>query len=136
MLSLLMGMSRIFKVLKVTRLQYQYKISQKRSISKKKLHADKHQKFYKLALLLLMEVAKYIQSTQNMKLVIFCNILRKNCRNSFCILLWSKTFSYFTGVIRSCSFVTCFIQGDQRKNSATKFSPAIWDIFIWKYLLL
>ena len=35
------------------------------------LHADEHQSFYKLGLLFLMEVARYVQSTQNRKLVIF-----------------------------------------------------------------
>ena len=35
------------------------------------LHADKHQSFYKLGLLFLMEVTKHVQSTQNRKLAIF-----------------------------------------------------------------
>ena len=35
------------------------------------LHGDKLNKFYKLALLLLMEVARHVQSIQNRKLVIF-----------------------------------------------------------------
>ena len=35
------------------------------------LHADKHQSFYKLALLFLMEMARHVQRIQNMKLVIF-----------------------------------------------------------------
>ena len=35
------------------------------------LHADEHQRFYKLGLLFLMEVARYVQSTQNRTLVIF-----------------------------------------------------------------
>ena len=35
------------------------------------LHSDEHQSFEKLGLLFLMEVARYIQSTQNRKLVIF-----------------------------------------------------------------
>ena len=34
------------------------------------LHADE-QSFYKLGLLFLMEVARYVESTQNRKLVIF-----------------------------------------------------------------
>ena len=42
------------------------------------LHADKHQSFYNLALLFLMEVARHVQSTQNTKLVIFFNIFRKS----------------------------------------------------------
>ena len=35
------------------------------------MHADKHQHFYKLPLLFLMEVDRHVQSTQNRKLVIF-----------------------------------------------------------------
>ena len=40
------------------------------------LHADKHQSFfYKLALLFLMEVAKYVHSNQNRKLLMFLQYL-------------------------------------------------------------
>ena len=39
------------------------------------LHADEHQSFYKLGLLFLMEVARYVQSTQNKMLVIFLQIM-------------------------------------------------------------
>ena len=51
------------------------------------MHADEHQSFYKLGLLFLMEVARYVQSTQNRKLVIFlqrvlqlllCSIVMQN----------------------------------------------------------
>ena len=41
------------------------------------LHADKHQNFYKLALLFLMEVARHVQSTQNRKFKIFLQYLKK-----------------------------------------------------------
>ena len=40
------------------------------------LHSDKHQSFYKLALSLLMEVARHVQSTQNRKLVIFLQYIK------------------------------------------------------------
>ena len=39
------------------------------------LHADEHQSFYMLGLLFLMEVARYVQSTQNKMLVIFLQIM-------------------------------------------------------------
>ena len=55
------------------------------------MHADEHQTFYKLGLLFLIEVARYVLSTQN----------RKQCCSYFCVLLWCKTFRYFTG-IQSC----------------------------------
>ena len=41
------------------------------------LHADEDQNFYKLALWFLMEVARHVQSTQNRKLVIFLQYLKK-----------------------------------------------------------
>ena len=37
----------------------------------------------------------------------FCNILRKKYSNCFCVVLWYKTFRYFTWV-QSCFFVTFF----------------------------
>ena len=64
--------SSILKVLKVISLQYLYNIS-KKEVRKRVhfLHAGEHQSFYKLGLLFLMEVARYVQRTQNRKLVIF-----------------------------------------------------------------
>ena len=41
------------------------------------LHVDKDQSFYKLALLFLMEMVRHVQSTQNRKLVIFLQYLKK-----------------------------------------------------------
>ena len=52
--------------------------------------------FYKLGLLFLMEVARYVQSTQNRKLVIFC------------VLLWCKTFRCFMGV-QPCLLLLVFL---------------------------
>ena len=60
------------------------------------LHADQHQSFYKLALSLLMKVARHVQSAQNRKLL-RCWQYRKKCFNYFCVPLWCKTFRYFTG---------------------------------------
>ena len=63
----------ILKALKVTSLQYLYSISKEKEARDGVylLHADKHQIFYKLALSFFMEMARYVQSTQNRKLVIF-----------------------------------------------------------------
>ena len=63
----------ILKALKGTSLQYLYSISKKKEASDGVylLHADKHQSFYKLALSFFMEMARYVQSTQNRNLVIF-----------------------------------------------------------------
>ena len=41
------------------------------------LHTDKHQSFYKLALLFLMGVARHVYSTRNRKFVIFLQNIKK-----------------------------------------------------------
>ena len=80
--------SSIFKVLKVISLQYLYNIS-KEEVRKGVhfLHAHENQSFYKLGLLFLMKVTRYVESTQNRKLVIFlqrvlqlflCSIVMQN----------------------------------------------------------
>ena len=51
------------------------------------LPADKHQSFYKLALLYLMEVARHVQSTQDRKLIMFLQYIKKKLSQLFCILL-------------------------------------------------
>ena len=72
------------------------------------LHADKHQSFFKLALLFLMERATLVQRTKNRNFVMFfCNILRRKCRN-YCVLLWCKTFRYFTGFSNARCYLYCF----------------------------
>ena len=71
------------------------------------MHADEHQSFYKLGLLFLMEVARYVQSTQNRKLVIFlqrvlqlllCSIVMQNIQifyrgPVYCLLLLVSSHS-------------------------------------------
>ena len=42
------------------------------------LHADEHQSFYKLGLLFLMEVARYVQSTQRVLQLLLCSIVMQN----------------------------------------------------------
>ena len=41
------------------------------------LHADKHQSFYKLALLFLMEETRHVQIIQNRNLIIFLQYIKK-----------------------------------------------------------
>ena len=58
--------------------------------------------FYNLALSFLIEVARHVQSTQNWKLVIFWQYLKKKkCSKCLCVLLCCKILRYFTGV-QSC----------------------------------
>ena len=96
--------SSILKILKVTSLHaisLQY-IKKEVKNGVRFLHADKHQNFYKLALSFLIKVARYVQSTQSRKLIIFLQYIKEKYRNCFCVLLWYKTFKYFTEV-QSCS---------------------------------
>ena len=60
--------------------------------------AVKRQSFYKLVLSFLVEVARHIQNTQNRKLIIFLQCIKKKLSQLHCVLLWCKTFRYFTGV--------------------------------------
>ena len=41
------------------------------------LHEDKHQSFYKLALLFLMEMGRHVRTTQNKELVIFLQYIKE-----------------------------------------------------------
>ena len=63
------------------------------------LHRNQHRNFYKLALSFLMEMAWRSSKYQNKKLVIFLQYV-----NCFCVLLWWKIFSNFSGV-QSCSLL-------------------------------
>ena len=51
------------------------------------MHADKDQSFYKIALLFIMKVTRHVQSTQNRKLIIFLQYLKKKIllKFVFCI---------------------------------------------------
>ena len=74
----LMGCPSIPKIARIASLQCLCNISKKKLEMKLIfLHADKHQSFYKLALSFLIEVAGHVQSTQNRKLVIFLQYIKK-----------------------------------------------------------
>ena len=94
--------SSILKVLKVISLQYLYNIS-KKEVRKGVhfLHADEHQSFYKLGLLFLMEVTRYVQSTQNRELGIFLQSV-------------AATFVFYcdakhSDILRGSSHVYCYL---------------------------
>ena len=59
-------------------------------------HADKHQSFYKLILSFLVEVSRHVQNSQNRKLVMSLQYVKKKLVQLLCVLLWCKTFRYFT----------------------------------------
>ena len=94
--------SSILKVLKVTSLQCLYNISKKKLWMKFIMDFIKDKKFYKLDYWFLMK-ARHVQITQKGKLVKFLQYIKKKNRNSFCVLLWYKTFRYFT------EFKTCLL---------------------------
>ena len=75
------------------------------------MHADEHQSFYKLGLLFLMEVARYVQSTQNRKLVIF---LQGVLQLLLCSIVIQNIQIFYGGP--AMFVVTCFLaQPDCRK---------------------
>ena len=87
------GCVSILKVLKVESLHYF-----KKEVRDGVHFLHRHQSFYKLGLLFMMEVGRHVQSIQNRKLVIFfCSISKKSVTTAF-FLLWYKTFRYFTRV--------------------------------------
>ena len=77
-------------------------------------HNIKRQSFYKLVLSFLLEVARLVQNTQNRKLVIFLQYIKKKFSQLLCVLLWCKTFRYFTGV-QSCSLLHVIMTISLRK---------------------
>ena len=73
-------------------------------------HADKRQSFYKLVLSFLIEVAIHIQNTQNGKLLIFLQHIRKNVATALCSIEMKniQIFNRFPVMF----VVTCFSQID------------------------
>ena len=70
------------------------------------LHADK-QSFYKLASLFLVEVVGHIQSTQNRKLVIFLQYLKKkSSKLLLCFFVMQNILIFYRGLVMFV--VTCF----------------------------
>ena len=77
------------------------------------LHADKHQSFYKLALSFLMEVASYVQSTQNRNLVIFLQDIKKKLSQLLlCSILMQNIQIFYGGQFM---FVVTFLSGCGQK---------------------
>ena len=75
---------------KVTSLQYLYYISKIKKLGMEFifLHTDKHQSFYKFALTFLMEVARHVESTQNGKLVILLQYIKKKLWQPIAFVLY------------------------------------------------
>ena len=75
-------------------------------------HAYKRQSFYKLILSFLMEVARHVQNTQNRKLVIFLQYIRKNVATALCSIVMQNIQIFCWGPVMFV--VTCFSQIDVR----------------------
>ena len=74
------------------------------------LHADKHQSFFKLALLFLMEATRHIQSTQNRKLVIFLQYIKKKVLQLLlCSIVMQNIQIFFGGQSFSLLHVRCWV---------------------------
>ena len=96
-----MTWSSILKVLKVTSLQCPCNSSKKKLGMefifciqiKMKVSTSWHNCFWR---------KWHVQSTHKKKLVIFVPYVKKKCYNCFYVLLWCKTFRYFTVVSHVC----------------------------------
>ena len=69
-------------------------------------HADKRQSFYKLVLSFLMEVARHVQNTQNRKLVMFLQYIRKNVATALFSIVMQNIQIFYRGPVMFV--VTCF----------------------------
>ena len=68
-------------------------------------HGDKRQSFYKLVLSFLMEVARHVQNTQNRKLVIFFQCIKKNRCN--CVVFYCD--AKHSDISRGSSHFLCYL---------------------------
>ena len=91
------------------------------SISKKKLgmeliflHTNKHQSFYKLALLFLMKVARHVQSTLNRKFLIFLQYIKKKVLHFLlCSIVMQNIQMFYRSpvmIVVTCYFYLLFLR--------------------------
>ena len=86
----------VLNILKVTSFQYLYNISEmKLGMEFIFLHGVKHQSFYKLGLMFLMELTKYVQSTKNRKLVIFLQYIKRVSQLLLCSLVMQNIHIFY-----------------------------------------
>ena len=108
-LSLLLGMIKHSQYIQSSKfpisLQYLNKEVRNRDYF---LHADKHQNFYKLGLLFLMEVTRYVWSTKNKKLLIFFQYIKKRVSQLLlCSIVIQNIQIFYRGPVMY--IVTCFL---------------------------
>ena len=85
---------------------------------------DKHQSFYKLGLLFLIEVARYVQSTKNRKLVIFLQYIKKRVSQLLLcsIVMQNIPIFYWDPVM---FIATCFLAQPDCRNFLPEHSNTI-----------
>ena len=95
-------------------------------------HADKHQSFYKFLLSFLMEVARHVQNTENRKLVMFLQYIRKNVATALFSIVMQNIQIFYRGSVMF--FVTCFSQIDVISiiEIEKKYLQSTW-IFFYRF---
>ena len=83
------------------------------------LHADKHQSFCKMALWILIVVARHVQSTQNRKLLIFLQHFNKKNIDEVYVLLADKPESFLQVNTNICGCVLA-------RSSQSTPNSSIW----------
>ena len=74
------------------------------------LHADKHQSFYKLALLFLMEATRHVQSNQNRNLVTFLqHIKKKVLKLLLCTIMMQNIPIFYGGPVMFVVSCRCLV---------------------------
>ena len=74
------------------------------------MDASKYQSFYNLAILFLMEVARHAQSTQNQKLGIFLQCIKKKVLQLFlCSIVIQKIWIFYMGPVMFACYLFLFI---------------------------
>ena len=84
------------------------------------LHADENRSLYKLGLLCLMKVARYVQSNQNRKLVIF---LQRVLQRHLCSIVMQNIQIFYGGP--AMFIVTCFFAQPDCRNFVPEHCNAI-----------
>ena len=99
------------------------------------LHADKHQSFYKLALLILMEVTRYVQSTQNSKAVTFLQYLKKKVLQLLLFSSVMQNIQIFYGGPVMLVVAYYLTYPNQKYHTYFQWVMEIWFLHLAQYLL-
>ena len=102
------------------------------------LHEDKHQSFYKLALLFLMEMTRHVRSTQKKELVIFLQYIKEKVLQLLLrSVVMQNTQIFHRGPV--VFGVTCFLvvvvkNGRSFLDYGTRISDIYTYIYIYIYI--